>query len=141
MSIQTRTTALQNEVVRLYCQFEYNGRLSNPAAQPLVEIIDADGVTVLGQATAQNEHTGIYYADWYVPANLPLGNYYDRWTFQWSPTTSVSELTMTFTVYGLESYINFISPAISQSISNRVVQLMKDLSNDFVYEEIGRAHV
>ena len=134
MSVQTRTTALQNEIVRLYCQFEYNGRLTNPAAQPLVEIIDTDGVTVLDTVPCQIEHTGIWYADWYVPANLPLGNYYDRWTFQWGNTSSVSELTMTFTVYGLESYINFVSPAISHSVSDRVVQLMKDLSNEFIFE-------
>jgi hypothetical protein len=134
MSVQTRTTALQNEVVRLYCQFEYNGVLTNPVAQPLVEIIDTDGVTILDTVIAQQEHYGIAYADWYVPANLPLGSYYDRWTFQWSPSSSVTEMTMTFTVYGLESYINFISPAISINISNRAVQLMKDLSNDFIYE-------
>lgn len=134
MSVQTRTTALQNEIVRLYCQFEYNGVLTNPAAQPLVEILDTDGVTVLDTITAQIEHTGIFYADWYVPANLPLGNYYDRWTFQWSATSSVTEMVLTFNVYGLESYINFVGPAITQSVSNRVVQLMKDLSNDFIYE-------
>lgn len=134
MSVQTRTTALQNEIVRLYCTFEYNGRLTNPASQPLVEIIDTDGVTILDTVQAQMEHTGIWYADWYVPANLPLGSYYDRWTFQWASTSSVSELTMTFTVYGLESYINFLSSAISHSISDRVAQLMKDLSNDFIYE-------
>jgi len=134
MSIQTRTTAIQNEIVRLYCTFEWNGRLSNPASQPLVEIIDTDGVTVLDQVVAQNEHTGIYYADWYVPANLPVGNYYDRWTFQWSPTSSVTEQTMIFNVYSLESYINFISPSISHKVDDRVIQLMKDLSNDFIYE-------
>jgi hypothetical protein len=134
MSFQSRTTALQNEVVRLYCQFEYNGRLMNPAGQPLVEIIDTDGVTVLATVTAQNEYNGIYYADWYVPANLPLGSYYDRWTFQWSNSTGVTEQNMLFTVHGLESYINFISPAISHSISQRAAQLMKDLSNEFIYE-------
>ena len=134
MSFQSRTTALQNEVVRLYCQFEYNGRLMNPAGQPLVEIIDTDGVTVLDTVIAQNEYNGVYYADWYVPANLPLGSYYDRWTFQWSNSTGVTEQNMLFTVHGLESYINFISPAISHSISQRAAQLMKDLSNEFIYE-------
>jgi hypothetical protein len=134
MSVQTRSTALQNEVVRLYCNFEYNGRLTNPATQPLVEIIDTDGATVLDSVTAQCEHAGIWYADWYVPANLPLGSYYDRWTFQWAPTVGVSELTMDFIVHSLESYINFIDPAISHRVSDRVVQLMKDLSNEFIYE-------
>ena len=134
MSIQTRTSAIQNEIVRLYCTFELNGRLSNPAAQPLVEIIDTDGVTVLDTVPAQIEHTGIWYADWYVPANLPVGNYYDRWTFQWLSTADVGEIVSTFSVYSLESYINFISPTVSQVISDRAYQLMMDLSNDFIYE-------
>jgi hypothetical protein len=136
MSIQTRTTALQNEVVRLYCQFFSNGNLRNPAAQPLVEIIDTDGVTVIDTVIAQQEHVGIFYADWYVPANLPLGNYYDKWTFQWDGYSSVTEMTMLFSVYSLDSYINFISPAVSHIVSDRVVQLMKNLSNDFIYESM-----
>jgi len=134
MSVQTRTTALQNEVVRLYCQFFNNGTLRNPAAQPLVEIVDTDGVTVLDTVVAQQEHMGVYYADWYVPANLPLGSYYDRWTFQWDSSSSVTEMTMLFSVYSLDSYINFISPAVSHNVSDRVVQLMKNMSNDFIYE-------
>ena len=134
MSVQTRDTALQNEIVRLYFTFERDGRLANPDGQPLVEIIDTDGVTVLDSMNAQLESTGIMYADWYVPANLPLGNYYDRWTFQWGSTTSVSEHVMVFTVHSLDSYINFISPSISHSVSDRSIQLMKDLSNDFIYE-------
>jgi hypothetical protein len=134
MSVQTRNTALQNEIVRLYFTFERDGRLANPAGQPLVEVIDADGVTVLDSMNAQLESTGIFYADWYVPATLPLGDYYDRWTFQWGSGSSVSEHVMVFTVHSLDSYINFISPAISHSISDRVIQLMKDLSNDFIYE-------
>lgn len=134
MSVQTRTTALQNEIVRLYCTFEKDGRLSDPTSQPLVEIIDTDGVTVLATINAQIEHTGIWYADWYVPANLPLGDYYDKWTFQWDAYSSVEETTINFTVHALESYINFVSTGINQKINNRVVQMMKDLSNDFIYE-------
>lgn len=134
MSVQTRTTALQNEIVRLYFKFERDGALANPSGQPLVEIIDADGVTVLATVNAQIESTGIYFADWYVPANLPLGNYYDRWTYQWNASGGVEESVMVFTVHSLDTYINFISPGISHDISNRVVQLMLDLGNDFIYE-------
>ena len=134
MSVQTRNTALQNEVVRLYFTFERDGRLANPASQPLVEIIDTDGVTVLDSMSAQLESTGIFYADWYVPANLPLGNYYDRWTYQWVNTTGVSENVLIFTVHSLDSYINFISTDITHSISERAIQLMRDLSNEFIYE-------
>jgi len=134
MSVQTRTTALQNEIVRLYFTFERDGTLTNPAAQPLVEIIDADGVTVLDTVNTSIESTGIWFADWFVPANLPLGNYYDRWTYQWSPASSVEESVMVFSVHSLDTYINFISPGITHTISNRVVQLMIDLANDFIYE-------
>jgi hypothetical protein len=134
MSIQTRTTALQNEIVRLYFRFEQDGRLTDPIGQPLVEIIDTDGVTVLHSLNAQGEYTGVFYVDWYVPSNLPVGDYYDRWTFQWTSTSSVSEYTSLFSVHELDSYINFISPSISHNLSNRVLQLMSDLSNDFIYE-------
>ena len=134
MSIQTRSTALQNEIVRLYCTFEIDGRLSNPASQPLIEIIDTDGATVLDTLPAQCENVGVWYADWYVPKNLPLGQYYDRWTFQWSTMASIKEQTMTFTVYSFENYINAIRPAITEQISNRALQLMADLSNDIIYE-------
>lgn len=134
MSVQTRTTALQNEVVRLYCQFERNGVLTNPAIQPVVTILDTDGVTVLDTVNAQMQSIGIWYADYFVPALLPLGNYYDQWHFQWGGSDSVVEKTMLFSVYGLESYINFVSPNIAQDVSDRVLQLMKDLTNDFIYE-------
>jgi len=134
MSIQTRTTALQNEIVRLYFRFEQDGRLTNPIGQPLVEIIDSDGVTVLATLNAQGEYTGVFYADWYVPANLPLGDYHDRWTFQWEATSSVSEHVSLFTVNSLDSYINFISPSIDQRLSNRVIQMMNDLANGFIFE-------
>jgi len=134
MSIQNRTTAVQNEIVRLYFRFEIDGRLNNPGSQPLVEVLDTDGVTILGTLHGILESTGLYYVDWYVPANLPLGDYYDRWTYQWDTVGGVQESTTLFTVYGRDSYINFISPALAHSISNRVAQLMTDLSNDFIYE-------
>lgn len=134
MSIQTRTSALQNEIVRLYCIFEDTGLLDNPTGQPHVEIISTDGVTVLDTITAHEEHRGIWYADYFVLANLPLGDYYDRWTFQWDSVSNITEKTMIFTVFGLDSYINFISPSIHHHVCDRVIQMMNDLANDFVYE-------
>ena len=134
MSIQTRTTALQNEVVRLYCHFNRDGTLANPYGQPLVEIIDTDGVTVIDTVQASLENTGAFYADWYVPKNLPLGEYYDRWTYQWTSATGAEEQTMVFSVHTFDSYINFISRGISTSVSNRANQLLLDLANDFIYE-------
>ena len=134
MSVQTRTTALQNEIVRLYFQFMNNGILANPGAQPLVEILDTDGVTLLYSGNAVTEATGIWYVDWYVPANLPLGDYYDRWTFQWSSLSEVKEEVQRFSVYSLDTYINFTAPAVDNRISNKVLQLLNDLKNDFIYE-------
>jgi len=40
MSVQTRTTALQGEFVRLYCTFEMDGMLVDPGIQPWIEIVD-----------------------------------------------------------------------------------------------------
>lgn len=134
MSIQTRTTALQNEIVRLYCRFNRNGYLTNPATQPIIEIIDSDGCTILATVNATLESTGIFYADWYVPKNLPLGNYYDRWTFQWDANSSVQEMNMMFTVHSFDSYINFISRGLALKTSDKVNQLLNDLNNDFLYE-------
>jgi len=134
MAIQTRTTALQNELVRLYFTFEYDGRLANPLGQPLVEILDTDGVTILDTLHASIESEGIYYADWFVPKNLPLGDYYDRWTFQWDSGSSIKEVSNIFSVFALETYINFLSNGIEQKLDSRAVQLMKDLANEFIYE-------
>jgi len=134
MSIQTRTTALQNEIVRLYFTFEKDGKLANPVGQPVVEIIDTDGVTVLGRVMASVENLGIYYADWYVPANLPIGEYYDRWTFQWDASSSSRESTCIFQVHSMDTYINFVNSPIDHKLSDRAVQLLKDLANDFIYE-------
>jgi hypothetical protein len=134
MSIQTRTTALQNEIVRLYCYFNRDGVMANPSGQPLVEIIDSDGVTVLDNINASLENTGTFYADWYVPKNLPLGDYYDRWTYQWDSAVGAEEQTMIFNVHTFDSYINFISRGISTKTSNRASQLLMDLANDFIFE-------
>jgi hypothetical protein len=133
-SVQTRDTALQNEVVRLYAKFLNNGEMSNPQGQPLVEIIAGDGTTILDSLQAQQEHTGIFYVDWFVPKDLPVGTYYDRWTFQWDATSSVKEMTMPIQVRTFDSYINFISRGVSHDVSSRVLQLKTDLENFFIYE-------
>jgi hypothetical protein len=134
MAVQTRSTALQNEVVRLYCTFVQNGILSNPLGQPLVEILDTDGVTVLATLPSNMENQGIFYADWFVPQNLPLGNYYDRWTFQWDSATPSQELTMIILVHSFESYINSLNTGIAQRTSDAASQMINDLANDFIYE-------
>jgi hypothetical protein len=134
MSVQTRSTALQDEIVRLYCTFIRDGQLMNPSSQPTVEILDNDGVTVINTLNAVLENTGIFYVDWYVDANRPVGNYYDRWSFQWDANTGVQEITMIISVHSLDSYINFISTGVSISTSARVNQMLMELSNNFIYE-------
>lgn len=134
MAVQTRTTALQNEIVRLYCRFIRDGQLANPQGQPVVEVLDSDGVTVLTSLYAQIETTGMYYVDWFIPKNLPLGQYYDKWTFQWDSASCVQEMSMIFDVHSFESYINFISTGVSYQITNRAAQLLNDLANNFIFE-------
>ncbi len=134
MPIQTRDTAIQNELVRLYCRFQRNGQLMNPAAQPLVEIISADGSTIIDTVSAQMEYTGIFYIEWFVPKNLPLGTYYDKWTFQWDETASVEELVMPIQVRSFDNYLNFVGRGLSQKLDNRVIQLLQDFENLLIYE-------
>jgi hypothetical protein len=134
MSVQSRQTALQNEVVRLDFTFCLNGRLGDPGSQPVVEIIDCDGVTVLDVIMGQKDKTGLWYADWFVPTNLPVGMYYDRWSYQWDSSSGSSETVAEFTVNTFDSYINFISPSSANVISDRVAQLLKDMENYFIYE-------
>jgi hypothetical protein len=134
MSVQTRTTAVQDEVVRLYANFVYDGRLLNPDSQPVVEILDRDGETVLDTVIATVENTGIYYADWYIPKYLPLGEYYDRWTYQWMASNSVQEKTLIFSVNELSSIINHLSDKNFVSMSNRARQLVTSLNDDFILE-------
>jgi hypothetical protein len=138
MSIQTRTNALQNEVVKLFNTFSFDGTLTNPVGQPMVEILDCDGVTVLDVVSAQLESSGVYYASWYVPANLPLGDYYDRWTYQWGSDESVDEQTNIFNVFSLSSYINFVSTGSSIKASNRARQLINDLKFNFIHEAMHK---
>jgi len=134
MAIQTRTTAMQNEVVRLYMDFWKDGLMADPSSQPVVQILDVDGVTILGQVPATKQGVGVWFVDWFVPKTLPTGNYYDRWRFQWTSDAEVAEKIPLFTVHKFDSYINFVSPAISTSMSDRVAQLINDLTNGVIYE-------
>ena len=134
MAIQTRDTALQNEIVRLYCKFLRNGVLANPASQPLVEILDPSGSSILEILPAQEEHIGIFYVDYYIPKNLPVGTYYDRWTFQWSEDSSVETVVLPINVKTFDNYINFIGNGTTHNISNRCLMLLNELVNNFIYE-------
>lgn len=134
MPLQTRDTAIQNEIVRLYCQFQNDGMLTDPSGQPLVEIVSSDGVTLIDTISAQKEYQGIFYVDWYVPKNLPVGTYYDKWTFQWDSNSSVQELSMPIQVRTFDNFLNFISNGIFHKLSNRAIMLLKSLENAYIYE-------
>jgi len=133
-AVQNRETALQNEIVRLYCKFLQNGKLSSPAGQPLVEIYDQDGVTILDSLSAQEESIGIYYVDWFVPQDLTPGHYFDTWTFQWDANSNISTQTMAIDVRTFDAYVNFVRRGVVHNQSNVVVALLNDLKNLFIYE-------
>ena len=133
-SVQNRETALQNEVVRLYCKFLESGRLSSPAGQPLVEIYDQDGITVIDSLSAQEESIGIYYVDWFVPKDLTPGHYFDTWTYQWNATANVDTQTMAIDVRTFDSYVNFVRRGVVSRNSDLMIGLLNDLRNLFIYE-------
>lgn len=134
MAIQTRDTALQNEIVRLYCKFLKNGIMTNPASQPLVEILDSSGSTIIETLPAQEETQGIFYVDYFIPKNLPVGTYYDRWLFQWGEESSVETVVMPINVKKFDNFINFIGNGTTHNISSRANYLLTHLVNDFIYE-------
>ena len=163
MALQTRTDAVQGEYVRLYCQFFRDGQLADPAAQPMVEIRSASYHTEsssssedlstsseestlssessyeftasgIGPFGALREGIGVWYVDWFVPDNQPVGNYYDIWTFQWSGDTRFTRMVLEFNVHLRKSLIDFSSPPMALKISDTMATLINDLSNDFIYE-------
>jgi len=169
-AVMTRTMALQGEFVRLYCAFEQDGVLCDPAAQPRVMIVDnnwhqessssssassgsslsetemstsSQGSSlsssessgpVFGPFFAQKETTGVWYADWLVPASLSPGNYYDVWTFRWDSSGDVQRLVFEINVKPATSFINWTSPSIAQQIGDNGVSMMLELCNSIIYE-------
>jgi len=135
MVVQDRFSALQNENVRLYHVFESNGSFINPPEAPSVRIVDKDGVGTLGTVSAVQAGPGVYYVDWFVPIDLPIGRYYDEWTFRFtsSDTGSTKEVTY-FEVYPKDSIINFSASVVSQKFSDAMQKAVRDLGNYFIYE-------
>ena len=87
-----------------------------------------------GPFWAQRETTGMWYIDWFVPENQPVGDYYDVWTFQWDSQSSIEEKTYKLTVNNGDEFINWVTPAVAIKIGTRTAQLMNDLSNLFIRE-------
>jgi hypothetical protein len=96
-----------------------------------VAVENSNGFTPL-QLLLDNQE--LWNPDYFVPQNLPLGNYYDRWSFQWDSSSPSQELTMIITVHSFESYINFLSTGKAIKTSSAASQLILDLGNDFIYE-------
>ncbi len=134
MAVQDRYSALQNEDVRLFRIFQINGQLTNLYTVPTVEIVDQNGVDTIGTATATPAFYGTFYADWYVPIDLPPGRYYDRWTFRFPSDTTDSQVVNYFEVHPKDAIINFTQSVVSNQYSPGMEGLIRDLGGYFVYE-------
>jgi len=162
MAVLSRVNAVQGEYVRLYCTFERDGNLSDPVIPVTVTIVSKnyysessstssstdyssssqtesssstwqDNTTSFGPLLAKREAQGIWYVDWFVPFSLPVGSYYDIWTFKWDSNTPV-EAVFEFDVHPAGQVNFWSSPAIVNQISDNVLAMIRDLSNDFIYE-------
>ena len=89
---------------------------------------------MLDSIPAQRERNGIYYVDWFVPADIETGTYYDRWTYQWKAGSSVEEKVMPINVTTFDNYVNFVSRGTHNDLSPKMFQLFNDLKNFFIYE-------
>ena len=135
MVVQDRFSALQNENVRLYHVFEANGSFINTYQSPSVRIVDKDGVGTLGTVTASQNRPGVYFVDWFVPIGLPIGRYYDEWTFKYAMDDPSSSKDLTyFEVYPKDSIVNFSSSIVTQKFSDAMQKAIRDLGNYFIYE-------
>lgn len=162
MTLQSRDTALQGEYVRLYCRFIKDGQLSDPMTPPIVEIVDStyyqessssstnhdNSDSDLSSSTsdhgevgigfgpfiAKQESYGCWYVDWFVPATLPIGMYYDIWKYQWTLDLPQEIETFEITVNKFDTYINSTSPAIVYEVGSMAAGMLNDLANIFIYE-------
>jgi len=134
MAVQNRYSAVQGEVVRLYRRFLSSGVPVILPAAPVVEIKSSDGLTVLETITATQEYIGTWYVDYGVPLDLTTGQYYDSWSWQYQGTDPVLSAMTSFEVYNRDTIVNFTASSLSQKITVRVAELLRNLDNDFIYE-------
>lgn len=135
MAVVSRTKAIQGEIVRLTHTFIKNGVLTSPSQQPLVEILDQDGETVIESIQAQMESPGVFYADYFMPDDLPLGKYYDRWIFQQTQHSNLEIVTKYFEVKTFSMFTEYLHKNYaSLHVSDKIAQMILDLENDFIYE-------
>lgn len=134
MVVQDRYSALQNENVRLFHRFMRNGTIVSLPTLPTVTILDKNGVDVIGTATAAIQSVGVYYADWFVPIVLPIGRYYDKWTFTFRGDTSATEVITDFEVHPADSILNFSSSTVSSQYNSTMEKAIMELQNYLIYE-------
>lgn len=134
MAVQDRTNAVQGEYVRLYRTFLFNGNFYpfQIGQEPKVEIVKEDG-SVLSNLTSSSERLGLYYADWLVPVDLPVGKYYDRWTYSYQNSEEKSEMSY-FNVDKSDTFMSFSANTTSMEISDKMRSMVAALDNDFIYE-------
>ena len=164
MSLQSRETGLRGEYIRLYHSFDRDGTLWDPAGYPIVYIVAADYNAVISSSSsntepivgysssssssvelsqrtsgfqalqAKREANGVWYVDWYVPPDLAIGPWYDRWTFKWESSGVTTESISEFQVHAANDAIFWASPTTSTNISSPVRAMLNDLENDFLFE-------
>ena len=164
MAIQTRTTALQGEYVRLYCRFIREGILMDPVSAPEVfitnnnyyqessssssessshsssisfsssESLSSESGNVYGPFIAQKEHTGLWYIDWFVPDSLATGRWFDVWKFKWTNDDPVKTEIYELIVNKEDKLVNSTSPATTYSTGDLVFGMANDLEKNFIYE-------
>lgn len=134
MAVQDRYSAVQGEVVRLYHQFHTSGVPVILPAAPTVEIVDRDGLTILDTITATQTVTGTFFADWGVPLDADTGRYYDKWSWQFNASDPTQNVTTSFDVHSKDTIVNFSAVNVSERLTDRVSELLRNLKNDFIYE-------
>ncbi len=155
MRVQTRETALQGEYVRLYAKFIKDGRLADPLVSPVAYITtneshqessssstDITSETSdfptngpgIGPFSAQRESTGVWFVDWFVPANQPIGWLYDVWSYGWNSPPVIEQKIFQFEIHSADDFINWVSPNVVHQIGAEGASLLYDLNNIFLYE-------
>jgi hypothetical protein len=94
----------------------------------------SEPIGAMGPFYAVKETTGIWYVDFFVDPSMSTGVWYDIWTFQWYDSTEPEQNIYEFNVHSADSFINWVSPAIVNKVSNKVASMINDLENNFIFE-------
>lgn len=149
---QSRETAMRGDFVRLFCTFTRDGVLYDPVSQPQVRIVTNDylqestssssddsqtleeTVTGYGPFYAIKLYTGVWYVDWFVPADATLGDYFDLWYFQLESQGAMEKKTFTFEVHKEDAYLNFDASPVVTTQGQVAVTLINALKSNLIYE-------